>query len=106
MLSPLAFIAATLALSMTNVAATGTYDPSSAVSLLDYSPSFTSPTGGEIWQAGKQYNATWDAKLPPGVNASEVAQTADLHLGWVSSNTSDLNQHIGKSSTPIERERD
>lgn len=39
--------------------ATAVYDPSSAVSLIDYQPAFLTPTGDEVWVAGQEYSASW-----------------------------------------------
>ncbi|GAA5886781.1 hypothetical protein JCM5296_006400 [Sporobolomyces johnsonii] len=71
--------------------ADGVFDGNTGSTLLDYQPSFTSPSGGEVWIAGGQYSASWDQTLPSGVNQSEVAQTADVLLGYKLDNETSLH---------------
>ncbi|CEQ39284.1 SPOSA6832_00806 [Sporobolomyces salmonicolor] len=90
----------------------GVFDGDTGSTLLDYQPSITSPSGGEVWIAGGQYSASWcafcspvcvetmltqtfepcrDQTLPSGVNQSEVAQSADLLLGYKLDNETSLH---------------
>ncbi|KAL8291720.1 hypothetical protein RQP46_001978 [Phenoliferia psychrophenolica] len=54
--------------------------------LLDYWPSILSPTTGDVFSAGDNVTVTWDTKLPSGVNASNVGQTASIYLTYLLTN--------------------
>ncbi|GAA6043725.1 hypothetical protein JCM8097_000494 [Rhodosporidiobolus ruineniae] len=73
----------------------GVFDGDKGVTLIDYQPPFTSPTGGEIWFAGFNYSASWSQTLPSDISLENVSQTADLKLGYLNEEDStDTSLHL------------
>ncbi|KAK4050549.1 hypothetical protein OIO90_005016 [Microbotryomycetes sp. JL221] len=64
-------------------------DEDKAIVLIDYSPPFTSPTGGEVFAAGQAATIAWNnAELYPPEN---VTQSADIMLGYTEEGSASLH---------------
>ncbi|KAK4052073.1 hypothetical protein OIV83_002367 [Microbotryomycetes sp. JL201] len=81
-----------LGLSVTTAATVSTdqvFDSTKPKALIDYSPPFSYPTGGEVFKAGQTTSVSWDqSELYPSEN---VTQSADLLLGYTENGSASLH---------------
>ncbi|KAL8276766.1 hypothetical protein RQP46_010822 [Phenoliferia psychrophenolica] len=64
---------------------------------IDYNPAVTSPALGDVWIAGQSYSVAWNTVLPPGINSTQVRQTANLALGYMEDNSENLDWTLATS---------
>ncbi|KAM0787989.1 hypothetical protein ACM66B_006190 [Microbotryomycetes sp. NB124-2] len=88
----LSFVSSSLAAATTRSqapAAGHVFDSDKPKALIDYSPPFTYPTGGQVFTAGQTTSVSWDqTELYPPEN---VTRSADLLLGYTEAGSAALH---------------